>query len=268
MTCVAVVGHVEWVEFVRVERHPAPGDLVQGKRLFEHAAGGAIVAAVTLTRLGADVELVCALADDARGHAAHEQLTDYGIEVRAAWRPPPTRSLFTLVQGVGERTIITVGERQQPSGTEALEWERLAAVDGVYFTAGDAAALEHARRARALVVSPRAGRGSTGRDHEVVVDATVFSAGDVDEATWARDWEQRSRLMVATEGADGGRWWGESEGRWSAAPVPGPMRDSYGAGDSFAGGFTFGLACRRPVEDAVAIGARCGADMVTRVGGP
>lgn len=268
MTRVAVVGHVEWVEFVRVDRHPAPGDLVQGERLFEHAAGGAIVAAVTLTRLGADVEFMCALADDARGHAAHEQLTGYGIEVHAAWRPPPTRSLFTLVHDGGERTIITVGERQQPTGADPLGWERLADADGVYFTAGDAAALARARSAKALVVTPRAGRGGTGRDETVVVDATVFSSQDVDEAAWARDWEPRSRLMVATAGADGGRWWGESEGRWAAAPVNGPIRDSYGAGDSFAGAFTFGLASGQTVAEAAAVGARCGADMMTRVGGP
>ena len=48
--------------------------------------------------------------------------------------------------------------------------------------------------------------------------------------------------MVATEGADGGRWWGESEGRWAAVPPPGPVRDSYGCGDAFAAGFTYGLA--------------------------
>ncbi len=30
--------------------------------------------------------------------------------------------------------------------------------------------------------------------------------------------------------------------QWGAAPLPGPRVDSYGAGDSFAAGLTYGLA--------------------------
>ena len=35
--------------------------------------------------------------------------------------------------------------------------------------------------------------------------------------------------------------------------------DAYGAGDSFAAGLTYGLAEGRSAEEAVALGARCGA---------
>jgi ribokinase len=51
-------------------------------------------------------------------------------------------------------------------------------------------------------------------------------------------------------------------------PPPGPPRDSYGAGDSFAAGFTFGLASGGSVADAAAIGARCGAEAMATVGPP
>ena len=268
MTRLAVVGHVEWVEFVAVERYPARGGLQQGRRLFEHAGGGAVVAAAALAGLGAEVAFYCALADDDRGHAAHGELKAGGIEVHAAWRPPPTRYVFTMLDEGGERTIVTVGERLQPAGADALEWSALAEADGVYFTAGDEPALAHARAASSLVVTPRAGDHAAGLHDVPRVEATVFSAGDADEARWARDWESHSRLMVATEGAGGGRWWGESAGRWPAAPVPGEIRDSYGAGDSFAAGFTFGLAAGGSVAEAAAVGARCGAEALTRVGAP
>ena len=278
MTRVAVIGHVEWVDFVGVPRYPQRGGLVQGQRLFEHAGGGAVVAATVLARLGAEVDFFCALADDGRGHAAHDELTARGIAVHAAWRPPPTRYVFTALDAGGERTIVTVGERTAPAGADELPWARLADADAAYFTAGDARALAHSRRAAALVVTPRAGDLAAGlRDvdrhdvdrHDIQrVDATVFSAGDADEARWARDWEDHSRLMVATESADGGRWWGTSDGRWPAAPVPGAIRDSYGCGDAFAAGFTFGLGAGEPVAGAAAAGARCGAEMLTRVGGP
>ena len=51
--------------------------------------------------------------------------------------------------------------------------------------------------------------------------------------------------------------------QWLAAPLPGPPVNAYGAGDSFAGGFTYGLAEGRTATEALALGARCGAACVT-----
>jgi ribokinase len=44
------------------------------------------------------------------------------------------------------------------------------------------------------------------------------------------------------------------------------VRDTYGAGDSFAAGLTYGLAEGLPVDDAIALAARTGAAAVTRQG--
>ena len=265
---VAVIGHVEWVQFVRLGAYPPRGGLAQGDSLGEHAAGGAVIAATVLARLGADVEFFCALGDDERGRQSQAQLRASGIIVHAARREAPSRFVFTQLDAGGERTIVTVGERLQPAGADPLPWERLAAIDGVYFTAGDQHALEHARAARSLVITPRAGDHAGGLRAVPTVDATVFSADDDDERHWAKDWEPHSRLMVATEGGAGGRWWGQQAGRWSAAALPGPIADSYGCGDSFAAGVTFGLAARQSIAEATAVGARCGAQMLTHVTAP
>jgi ribokinase len=268
MTRVAVVGHVEWVEFVRVPVIPARGGLEQATRIKEHAGGGAVVAAAVLVGLGADVEFFCALGDDERGARSERELTARGITVHAAPRSQPSRFVFTMLDSGGERTIVTVGERLQPAGADPLPWERLATIDGVYFTAGDEGALVHARSARQLVITPRAGDHATGLSAAPTVDATVFSTHDRDEQRWASDWEGHSTLMVATEGKAGGHWSGASTGRWESVPPPGPIRDSYGCGDSFAAGVTFGLASGESIGEATAIGARCGAEMLTRVGAP
>jgi ribokinase len=42
----AVVGHVEWVEFARVERVPLAGEIVQASDWWAEAAGGGGVASV------------------------------------------------------------------------------------------------------------------------------------------------------------------------------------------------------------------------------
>jgi ribokinase len=264
VTRVAVVGHVEWVEFVRVPRYPARGGLEEGEREFEGAGGGAVVAAAVLAELGAGVDFFCAVGDDERGHAAVAQLRHRGITVHPDWRREPTRYVFTLLDEGGERTIITVGERLAPRGDDDLDWDLLRDVDGVYVTAGDPGAIRAARAAPVMTVSPRAGAPADG----VTADATVLSASDEHERRMATPWEPQTRLMVATEGAGGGHWSGESAGRWAAAPLPGEPRDSYGCGDSFAAGLTFGLASGMPPAQAAEVGARCGARMLTRVGAP
>ncbi|MFZ0044144.1 MAG: PfkB family carbohydrate kinase [Solirubrobacteraceae bacterium] len=266
MTRVAVVGHVEWVEFVTLERYPQRGVVEHADGMFVHAGGGAVVAAATLAELGAQVDFFCALGDDDTGDAAQAELTRRGIAVHAARRHEPTRRVVTLLDGGGERTIVTIGDRLEPSGDDPLGWERLTDADGVYLTAGDAGAAQRARQARVLVATPRF-RESL-REEELQLDALVYSQSDEDEASWAKRFASQTRLMVATQGSAGGRWWGASEGTWPAAAPPGEPRDAYGCGDSFAAGFTFGLAAGGDVGEAAAVGARCGAEMLTRVGAP
>jgi ribokinase len=233
---------------------------------FTRAAGGGGVVAVVLAELGAEVDFFSALGDDAHGHAAAEQLAERGVSVHVAWRSEPTRRAVTLLEDDGERTIVTIGDRLEPHGADELPWERLNGAAGVYFTAGDRAAAERAREAGTLVASPR-GRGAL-EESSILIDAIVFSAKDHDEAEWARRLERQARLLVQTRGPDGGVWRGESSGGWEAVPPDGPVRDAYGCGDSFAAGFTFGLATGASVEEAAALGARCGARCLTRRGAP
>jgi ribokinase len=267
MPRLAVVGHVEWVDFIPVARMPRQGEVLhaEGTVVARAAGGGGVVAAV-LSDLGADVDFFCALGDDAHGHAAAEQLADRGIAMHVAWRTDrPTRRAVTLLEGGGERTIVTVGERLEPSGSDDLDWALLAGSDGVYFTAGDAGALERARSAPVIVASPR---GRSVLAAGPAIEAVVFSRRDRDEAAWARRLEGKAELVAETRGAQGGVWWGESEGRWAAVPPGAPIRDAYGCGDSFAAAFTFGLAAGSTVAQAAALGARCGARCLTRAGAP
>jgi ribokinase len=264
MTRVAVVGHVEWVEFLHVARFPEHGDVINAQDSFLRAGGGGGVAAGVLAGLDAEVEFFCALGRDDAGRAALAELEDRGPRVHVAWRDEPTRRAVTLLEPSGERTIITIGERLEPRGADELDWGLLADVSSVYFTAGDVEALGYTRRSPVVVASPRA------RDvlETSVVDAIVFSEGDPDERAWTERAARHARLLVGTEGAHGGRWRGASEGRWAAAPLPGPVRDSYGCGDSFAAAFTLGLGRGDSIDDAAALGAKAGALALTRVGVP
>jgi len=266
MTHVGVVGHVEWVDFVSVPNLPVPGEILHARSAFARAGGGGAVAASVLAELGAEVDFYCALGRDAEGTATVAQLQDRGVRVHVAWRDQRTRRAVTFLEPGGERTIITLGERLEPLGSDELEWERLGDAGSVYFTAGDGGALERAHRCGFVVASPRARDVLEAKDAHVY--ALVFSEGDEDESAWANRVASHARLLVATEGERGGRWWGESEGRWAAVPLPGPPRDTYGCGDSFAAAFTLGLGRHDSIPEAAKIGAQAGALALTRVGAP
>jgi ribokinase len=172
-----------------------------------------------------------------------------------------------MLESAGERTIVTIGERLEPRGADELDWAALDGASAVYFTAGDVAAFEQARRARALIASPR-GRSALQHVPGHQVDALIFSAGDQDEAQWATRLAEHARVLVQTRGARGGVWWGASEGSWSAVPPPGPPRDSYGCGDSFAAGVTFALGEGATIAEAARLGAECGARCLAQDGAP
>ncbi len=261
----AVVGHVEWVKFARVAHVPSAGEVVHAREPFEEPAGGGAVAAVQLARLADRAVLVTALGEDDLGSRSVARLGELGVAVQVGRRAAPTRtrSAVTLVDEAGERTITTFGERLEPEGADReIPWHELAEMDAVYFTAGDLGALRAARAARVLVASPRAVHAL---GYGVPLDALVLSEEDAIERHEAARSCDEAKLVVFTDGARGGRYRerGGMEGTWSAAPLPGAAVDSYGCGDSFAAGLTYGLGVGLGVADALALAARCGAECLT-----
>ncbi len=260
---VAVVGHVEWVRFGRLERVPAPGEIVHALEDWEEPGGGGAVAAVQLARLAGECLFLTALGDDDLGHRAKLGLEELGVRVEATWRSEPQRWAFVHADANAERTITVIGERLGPHRDDPLPWAELKGFDAVYLTAGDPAAVRAARAARKLVSSVRAvdSLATAG----VQIDALVSSAEDEGERYAPGDITPPPLLVARTAGAAGGSLETADGARsgWAAPRLPGPQVDSYGAGDSFAAGLTFGLAQGRSAEESAALGARCGAAVVT-----
>lgn len=256
---VAVVGHVEWVEFLRVPHVPGAGEIVHATEWWSEPAGGGAVAAVQLAKLAGAADFFTALGDDELGRRAFEQLSALGLRVHAAWRDEQQRRAETFVDDSGERTITVIGDRLVPQGSDPLPWDELAGMDGVYFTGGDVEALRAARAARVLTATPRSFEALS--DAHVELDALIGSGRDPGEAYDPAELDPPPRVRVTTLGREGGVL--EPGGPFAAAPVPGPVVDAYGAGDSFAAGLTYGLAAGMDVPDSVALAARCGAAALT-----
>jgi len=255
----AVVGHTEWVEFGHVERVPAAGDIVHATDAWEEPGGGGAVAAVQLARLAGSCTFYSAFGDDEHGAWTRRRLEGLGVRVEAAIRDEPTRRAVVFVDANGERTITTLGRRLEPTAADRLPWNELEGVDTVYVTAGDLGALREARSARVLVATSRI--ADLLVEVDLRLDAVVGSAVDPAEAFDPDAIKVPPHLVVRTESVRGGRY-ETSDGRsgtYDPVSPPGPVVDTYGAGDSFAAGLTFALGTGMDIDEALSLAARCGA---------
>jgi ribokinase len=99
----------------------------------------------------------------------------------------------------------------------------------------------------------------------VELDALVHSANDAGERYTSGALRPAPRLVVSTAGSHGGTWTAEEgrTGSFAAAELPGPVSDTYGAGDCFAAGLTFALGSGLHVDAALTLASRCGASSIT-----
>jgi ribokinase len=260
----AVVGHVEWVDFVLVDRLPVPGEIVAARDAWEAPAGGGAMAAYALRSLTGAATFFCAVGEDERAARTVAGLRAAGLEVRAGVRAGrEQRRTVTHLTADGERTITVLAPPLVPHGADALAWSSLEEFDGVLLLSGDAAAARACRAAKVMVSTGRARAALL--EAGVEVDALVGSAADADEAV---DEEllavARPRWVLTPEGARGGGWSGAdgTSGRWAPTPLPAAPVDAFGCGDAFAAALMAGLADARPIAHACALAARVGAALL------
>jgi ribokinase len=260
---VAVVGHVEWVEFASVDHVPGPGDIAHARSLLQVPAGAGGVAAAQLHKLAGASTLFTALGDDSLGQRAGRELASMGVRVEAMFRPEPQRRGLTLIDDDGERTIITLGVKHAPRGHDPLAWSELETCDAVYFVSGDVTSLRRARRARVVVATTRV--LDVLVEAGVHLDAVIGSGRDERERYMPGAIRPAPGVVIATAGSEGGTYEVADgrDGSWEAEPLPGPLVDTYGCGDSFAAGVTYALAAGLKIDEALVLGARCGAACAT-----
>ena len=101
-----------------------------------------------------------------------------------------------------------------------------------------------ARRFEALVASG------------VRADALVGSGRDRGEQYDLSRLDEPPKHVIVTDGPRGGTG-------YAAAPVPGPVIDTYGAGDTFVAGVLYGLASGWPLDRTLAGAAAHAAEALT-----
>jgi ribokinase len=248
----AVVGHVEWVDSVLVDRVPAAGEIAHGAEDWSEPAGGGAVAAAQMVRLAGACDFFTALGDDDHGRQAVARFRELEIDADVEWFGS-TRRAFVQVDAHGERTITTVGPKLRRRQLPPMN-----GYDAVFFVSGEPGALRDTRAARFVSATPR--ELPSLLDGGVRLDLLVGSATDPGERY---DGGLDVALVVKTEGVRGGVADGR---RYEPASPPAPIVDTYGAGDSFAAALTFALGRGDGLDDALALAARAGAAVITGKG--
>ena len=261
----AVIGHIEWVTFLKVDQLPIAGEISHAKDCFEEAAGGAAVAAVQMARLiNEPVDLITSLGKDNNGEKCYERLIKLGLNLKVAWREKPTRKGISLISKDGERAITVIGERLQPIASDDLPWSDMKNYDGIFITATDKEGIRLARKARFVAATPRTGKAAL-KNSKVKINALIGSGLDPGEEINYEELVPKPDIYIATEGKLGGTVYPKKY-KYKAIKPSSQEIDTYGCGDCFAGAVTTALAAKLNLDQAINIGAYCGAACSTHYG--
>ena len=260
----AVVGHVEWMTFISVDKLPEPGIISHSNHCIEEPAGGGAVVAMKMSKLIKEpVHFITALGNDSIGQKSYKRLKELGLKLSVNWIDKPTRKGFSLVDKGGERAITVIGERLEPYVDNGIPWNELYKYDAIFISAGDAKTIKKCREAKFLIATPRVGQEAL-KEANVPIDVLVGSALDPDEQIKDKGIKSLAKIIIQTKGDKGGEAF--PGGKFQSIKLNKKPIDAYGCGDSFAAGLTAGIGANWNIEKAISLGVHNGAECATHFG--
>lgn len=260
MARVAVVGSYGVGLTVELDRVPAAGETVVGRSFRTDHGGKGSNQAIGAARLGAEVDFLTAVGDDAFGRAARELWRDEGVRAEAVTADAATMTAPILVEPSGENRIVIVPGALSclTPGHVDLFGDRIAAADVCVvqleipvWTALYALQVAAAAGVQTILnPAPAPTEPIDVRCDYVTPNETEAPAVRGADAT-----------LVLTLGDEGAELRGERIPAFPATVV-----DTTGAGDAFTAAFAVALAEGVDERDAVRWGCAAGAHMVEHHG--
>jgi ribokinase len=257
---VAVVGSYGVGLTFELARVPEAGETVVGRTFRMDHGGKGSNQAIGAARLGAQVDFLTAIGDDAFGHDAVALWQAEGVQAEAIVTDAATMCAAILVEPTGQNRIAIV-----PGALERLAAED---VDGFARRIADADVLlvqleiPLETALHALEVGRHAGT-TTILNPAPAPPRPIAPAAEylTPNETEAPSVERAQGTLVLTLGERGARIGDEHVAAFPARAV-----DTTGAGDAFAAAFAVALAEGLPELDAVRWGCAAGAHMVEHPG--
>jgi ribokinase len=257
---VAVVGSYGVGLTVELDRVPEAGETVVGRTFRTDHGGKGSNQAVGAARLGAEVDFLTAIGDDAFGRAALELWQQEKVRVEAVMADAPTMTAPIFVEPSGENRIVIVPgalELLSPAHVDGFA-DRIAVADVCVVqleipleTALHALAVARSEGVRTILDPAPAPRAPITCEVDYVTP----------NETEARAVRSADGVVVLTLGEQGARLGDRLVPGFRASVV-----DTTGAGDAFTAAFAVGLAEGLSDVDAVRWGCAAGAFMVEHPG--
>jgi ribokinase len=294
-TCITVVGSFMQAICWQLELLPKPGETLAATGLHTEPAGKGLAVAVGCHRLGAEVELLLSIGDDAAGDGLMQWLNQEGLSTRlvrrhcgasghgAGWLSADGENAIAAYRGAN--VLLNAG--QVAEADEALA--RSALVYAQFEAPAEAAreAFVRARRHGALTVLNPSPWQPLDTDllactQVLLVNATEAaqllphwpSTSHPDHAALAlllaplwRTWPgSEEQILVVTLGPTGSMAFTPDGASYFAPALTVPVHSSIGTGDAFASGLCTALSQGKPLDEALRQGNACGAFAVSREG--
>jgi ribokinase len=260
MARVAVVGSYGVGLTVELDRVPNAGETIVGRTFRTDHGGKGSNQAIGAARLGAEVDFLTAVGDDAFGHAAIALWQEEGVRAEAILAPAATMTAPILVEPSGENRIVVVpGALEHLTAAHVDSFsDRIAGADVCVvqleipvWTALYALEVATAAGVRAILNPAPA-------PAEPIAPRCDYVTPNETEAAAVRDCDA---TLVLTLGDEGAELRGERIPAFSANVV-----DTTGAGDAFTAAFAVALAEGKDEREAVRWGCAAGAHMVEHHG--
>jgi len=265
MSSIAVIGSVNLDLVATVKKLPEAGETVTDAELSRFPGGKGANQALAAQRLGADVQLIACVGDDAAADEALVLLQEGGVDLSHLLRVPdtPTGTALIAVARSGENQIVVAPGANRAltpdvltvPAADALICQLEVPVDSVATAANEFQGFLCVNLAPAMHI-----------DVSILQRADLIIVNEV-EAAWYGDSLSAANGMIATTfGAAGAMLSKNGEDIARAKPPRIEAVDTTAAGDTFTAALTVALVEGQSHEEALQFACAAGAAAATKLG--
>ena len=281
MTSIVCIGIAVMDQIFSVEELPKTAGKHFASDYFEVGGGPAATAAVTLAKLGAEVEFWGRVGNDVIGERIIAELHNYGVNTRYVRKISASRSTISavLVDQYGERMIVNSVDPHLDANPHWLPFDALQEKEAVLVDSRWPQAallgLQHAKKENLPAILD----ADTTPDHylaKLFAESThaVFSYDALLHLTKEKEIEsalqkiqQYGQGWVGVTHGEQGTYWIEKENIKHQPSFSVEVIDTLGAGDVFHGAFTLALAEKKTIVEAIRFSNAAAALKCTKAGG-
>ncbi|MCO6451120.1 MAG: ribokinase [Caldilineales bacterium] len=284
---IVVVGSMNMDLITRTPRIPLPGETIIGHEYLTAPGGKGANQAVAAARMGAQVDMVGRVGQDAFGEELLANLTASDVQHATVVRDgqAATGVALILVDDAGENSIVVASGANARVSADDVDaaGAAIAEADALLLqleipieTVTHAAALARAHGVK-VILNPAPARPTPPHlltlvdilipnEHETALLASMQVNSDADaEAAAAKLLQSGPQAVILTLGGRGALL-ATAEGMTRIPAFPVTPVDTTAAGDSFVAGFSVALAEGKSLQEAVRWGSAAGALATTKLG--